>query len=180
MRNLRSPARFAALAACALAVPAAAQAGPYATADVHAKSHPASHSLFGPTSQFPCKMWQDPICGTATGKLSRNGRKLRQLSVVFEAGCTQPGVYIGQLLNMRSLNVVRSRFARTGHLEEDVGSGLTASSDITLKGRFKPKRGLASGTVRIVARIIDPSLPPATQQIDTCDSRTISWRVTRN
>jgi hypothetical protein len=180
MNNLGSRARLATLAACALAVPAAAQAAPFATAGVHAKAaRPAARTLLGLTSQFPCKIEESPVCGTVTANLTRNGRRLKRVSIAYEATCGVEGMFLSEMIVARGFPGSGPRFSKPGQLRQDLGEGRTAIGDITLKGRLNAKRGVASGTFRVVTRIYDPGQEQGGQPLDTCDSGAITWKATR-
>jgi hypothetical protein len=168
----------AALVACALALPAAAQAAPFAMGDLHAKTaaHPA-HTLLGLTSQFPCVMEPSPVCGTVDVSLTRNGKRLKRVSIAYEAECLLPDMYMAQLIDAKGFSGSGRRFSKSGQLRQDLDGGETGVTDITLKGRLKPKRGVASGTFRAVSRIYEAG-QEGQLPLDTCDSGSISWRAT--
>jgi hypothetical protein len=180
MNNLGSRARLATLAACALALPTAAQAAPFATGDLHAKaSRPAARTLLGLTSQFPCKIEESPLCGTVTANLARNGRRLKRVSIAYEATCGVEGMFFSGLVIANGFPGSGPRFSKPGQVQQDLGEGRKAIGDITLKGRLNAKRGVASGTFRVVTRIYDPGQDQGGQPLDTCDSGAISWVASR-
>jgi hypothetical protein len=169
------------VAASALALPAGAQAASLGSGSFEAAvSSAGSHTLLGLTSQFACEMETSPVCGTVQVQLASGAQRVKRVTIGYETACGAPNMYYSGLVTASQFRGPGPRFAKVGQLREDLGDGRTGVADVTLKGKLNPKRRVASGRFHVVVRIYDPGVeaqggPP----LDTCDSGTITWKVSR-
>jgi hypothetical protein len=163
---MKSLGSVAAVAACVVALPAAAGASP------------APRTLLGVTDQFPCQMDDGPLCGAVNVDLSRNRQRVKRVVIGYEATCGAPGRYYATAMLAKSIPA-GPRFTKVSQIVDDLPEGRTGVSDVTLKGRFNPKRGTARGTLHIAIRVYDAGQGQSGQPLDTCDSGTIKWSASR-
>jgi hypothetical protein len=175
MTHLATRFRPLLLVACLLAVPAVAGAAPFTTGDIHAKKGkvPKSRSLVGSSSQQPCQMEPNPLCGNVNLLLTRSRRSVKRFAFAYEARCGAAGTYLSQLLVSKQFSVNGRRFAGAGHLELPLDEGLVGGLDITLKGKLTRTRTAAHGVFRVIAHIKNTLGQP----IDTCDTGRVTWTV---
>jgi hypothetical protein len=158
-----------------LAVSSAAEAGSYdKRAHAAAASGPIARTLVGLTSQMPCQMEPSPVCGTVNIVMTRKLRRVRQMTIAYEAGCQVPQMYISGLIIAKGFDQRGRRFSKTGLLTQDLGDGLAAVGHPTISGKLNRKHTAASGKFRIVTEIFE-----AGQKIDTCDSGAVTWQVAK-
>jgi hypothetical protein len=159
----------------ALAVSSAAEAGSYDHRAHAARAGGAiARTLAGLTSQMPCQMETSPVCGSVNIVMTRNLRRVKQMNIAYEAGCQVPQMYISGLITAKGFDQRGQRFSKAGVLTEDLGDGLAAVGHPTISGKLNRKHTAASGKFRIVTEILQDG-----QQIDTCDSGAVTWRVAK-
>jgi hypothetical protein len=162
---MKSLGPIAALAACALVLPAAADAAPPRT-------------LLGVTDQFPCQMDDGPLCGAVNVNLSVNRKRIKRIVIGFEASCGAPDRYYATALLARPIPA-GPRFSKAAQITEQLPEGRSSVSDVTLKGRFNAKRGVAGGTLHIAIRVYDAGQDQSASPLDTCDTGTVKWKAVR-
>ncbi len=108
-------------------------------------------------------------------RVSKSGATLSRFDIQWVAKCAAPEGQrsIGGVAVIQKRRISRKgSFGSTASYSRDVGSGQTADYKIKLAGKFK-KRTLATGTFRATVSIKDA----AGQQVDSCDSRTFTWKA---
>jgi hypothetical protein len=109
-------------------------------------------------------------------RVSPDGKKVTRFDLQWSSTCTDPngrGTYGGLSVTLNKTIAPNGGFGDNGSFTKDFGGGTKGVFTVKLAGRFT-KKTQASGTFNVKVAITDA----AGNQIDTCDSGNVTWRVT--
>ena len=136
-------------------------------------------TFVGLTSQFPCQMSDDQRCGQVNVFMSKDMKRVKRLTIGFEAACNASDHYYGanwgydQLAPpRRSKHNTVASFKGSGSQDDPLDGGLTAHDDTSLSGKVT-RGGKGSGTFQTTITIRDPS----GQTIDTCSTGLLTYHL---
>jgi hypothetical protein len=101
-----------------------------------------SYTFFGLTSQFPCRMGDDQRCGQVNVFMSKDMKRVKRLTIGFEAACNSSDHYYGSTWEFDAITPRRSKhntvatFSGRESQDDPLDGGLTAHDDTALSGKL--------------------------------------------